>query len=306
MNGQTLHSYGVFSAKVAASAAAASLASTTPFANKAFFGYSTARVGFCDAGQGFTEDYISSLRSDSIPNIDKYSSKVYIVEQKALLSAFHWRNFALTSLRSLLYNYLPIVESHLKNENTEDDDGDFLDDSHVEKPVDLITPFKASIKHICRETTVTTTRRVLERFAVHYVSQRMAWKLLKDVPKSAARKAGRGMPTFVYIFRVSRTTLRGCGLGVLASLIVQVGVDIYGFFKSKPENEEEKLWVLGKKVYSSTLRCGASLVFASIGAGIGAAFIRPTTGQWIGCAMGDLAGPFIVAIFSHRLHLHLG
>lgn len=29
------------------------------------------------------------------------------------------------------------------------------------------------------QTTVVTTRRVLERIAVHYASQRMAWKLLK-------------------------------------------------------------------------------------------------------------------------------
>lgn len=29
------------------------------------------------------------------------------------------------------------------------------------------------------QTSVVTTRRVLERLAVHYVSQRMAWKLLK-------------------------------------------------------------------------------------------------------------------------------
>ncbi|KAH0699400.1 hypothetical protein KY290_014223 [Solanum tuberosum] len=32
-------------------------------------------------------------------------------------------------------------------------------------------------------------------------------------------------------------------------------------------------------------RCGASLVFASIGAGIGAMIVHPTTGQWIGCAI---------------------
>lgn len=29
------------------------------------------------------------------------------------------------------------------------------------------------------QTTVVTTRRVLERLVVHYVSHRVAWKLLK-------------------------------------------------------------------------------------------------------------------------------
>jgi hypothetical protein len=44
----------------------------------------------------------------------------------------------------------------------------------------------------------------------------------------------------------------------------------------------QKLKLLGKKVSGTTIRCGASLIFASIGAGIGATLIRPSTGQWIG------------------------
>lgn len=79
-------------------------------------------------------------------------------------------------------------------------------------------------------------------------------------------------------------------LGVLASWLVQVGIDVYCFFSriygSKEETEEvdiaEQLQLLGRKIYITTLRCGASLIFASIGAGIGAILIRPTMGQWIG------------------------
>lgn len=43
----------------------------------------------------------------------------------------------------------------------------------------------------------------------------------------------------------------------------------------------EKIRLLGRKVYGATIKCGASLVFVSIGAGIGALF-HPSTGQWIG------------------------
>ncbi|XP_031105065.1 uncharacterized protein LOC116009977 [Ipomoea triloba] len=304
-SGQTLHSYGVFSAKLAASAAAASIGATTPFAYRAFLGNTGTRVALCDAGTGFTDDYISSLKSDSTVNLEAYSSKVYFIEQKPLLSAFYWRNFALTSLRSLLLFYLPLLEPHAKMEDDDEDDEDFLQDSQEEQRVDLITPLKKSAKQICRETTVVTTRRVLERLAVHYVSQRMAWKLLKDVPRSAVRKAGRGMPTLVYIYSVTRTTFRGHCLGVLASWIVQVGIDICRLFRSK-DDSEEKVMLLGKKVYIATVRCGASLVFASIGAGIGASFLRPSTGQWIGCAIGDVAGPVIVSMcFEKVLHLEL-
>lgn len=79
-------------------------------------------------------------------------------------------------------------------------------------------------------------------------------------------------------------------LGVLAPWLVQGGVDVYRFFSrmcgSKEETDEvdtaEQLKLLGRKIYVITLRCGASLIFASIGAGLGAILVRPTTGQWIG------------------------
>ena len=79
-------------------------------------------------------------------------------------------------------------------------------------------------------------------------------------------------------------------LAVLASWLVQVGIDVYRFFLricgSKEETDEidraAELQLLGRKIYIATLRCGASLIFASIGAGLGAIIIRPTTGQWIG------------------------
>nr|GME02774.1 Protein sym-1 like [Ipomoea batatas] len=313
-SGQTLHSYGVFSAKLAASAAAASIGATTPFAYRAFLGNTGTRVALCDAGTGFTDDYISSLKSDSTVNLEAYSSKVYFIEQKPLLSAFYWRNFALTSLRSLLLFYLPLLEPHAKMEDDDEDDEDFLQDSQEEQRVDLITPLKKSAKQICRETTVVTTRRVLERLAVHYVSQRMAWKLLKDVPRSAVRKAGRGMPTLVYIYSVTRTTFRGDFFflfwGSISCSSVSHVLEHHFFFLyiplSKDDDTEEKVRLLGKKVYIATVRCGASLVFASIGAGIGASFLRPSTGQWIGCAIGDVAGPVIVSMcFEKVLHLEL-
>ncbi|XP_042481165.1 uncharacterized protein LOC122061770 [Macadamia integrifolia] len=309
----TLHSYGLFSASVAASAAAASVAAGRPFASRFLFGDGGISVAFSDAGAEWAEDYISKLRSasgnvfqhDSI----KYNTKEYPIELKPLFSAFGMRSFAMTSLRSFLMFYLPLLEPRT---NINEDDDDFLQDSSEEQHVDYVVPFKKSIKQIVRETTVVTTRRVLERLAVHYVSQRMAWKLLKDAPKSAKRKAGRGMPTFVYFYSVSRTTFRGHLLGVLASWLVQVGIEIYRCFslianggEENDSDKREQIQVLGKKVSGATVRCGASLVFASIGGGIGAIF-HPSAGQWIGCAIGDLAGPIIVTFCLERtLHLEL-
>lgn len=67
---------------------------------------------------------------------------------------------------------------------------------------------------------------------------------------------------------------------------MQVGIDIWRIFKSKQDGDtldrSEKIQLLRRKISINTVRCGASLVFASIGAGIGAMILRPTTGQWIG------------------------
>ncbi|KAI8011845.1 hypothetical protein LOK49_LG06G00316 [Camellia lanceoleosa] len=309
LSGQTLHSYGFFSASLAASTAAASVAAATPLASRVFFRNTGRSIAYCDAGAALTdEDYITSIRNASanifLHDSLHYSTKEYKIELKPLFSAFGLRFLALASLRSFLSSYLSLSKSR---SNVEEDDDDFLQDDPGEHQVDLVVPFKKSVKQVIRETTVVTTRRVLERIAVHYVSQRMAWKLLKDIPKSAVRKAERGMPTFVYFVSVSKTTFRGHLLGVAASWLVQVGIDIYRFFSymSREDDDQidraEQFQLLGKKVYGTTVRCGASLVFASIGAGIGASLFRPLIGQWIGCVIGDTAGPLIVSFCFEKV-----
>lgn len=312
---QSFHSSGLFSASSAASLAAASVAASAPFASRFLFGCPKTPVAYCDAGAALTDDYISNIRRASGDifrhNSLTYTTKEYNIELKPLFSAFEFKTFAMTTLRSFLMFYLPLLEPNM---STEEDDEDFLQDTQDGRHVDLVVPFKKSMKQIVRETTVVTTRRILERLAIHYVSQRMAWKLLKDVPKSAVRKAHRGMPTLVYFFRVSRTTFRGHFLGVAASWLVQVGIEIFRCFSRITNSEEEEnqvnkseqAKVLGKKVSGITIRCGASLVFASIGAGIGAVLIRPSSGQWIGCALGDLAGPIVVSVCLEKaLHSDL-
>lgn len=305
---QSLHASGFFSAKAAASAAAASVAAGAPYVYKSFSNFSVPVV-YCDAGATLSDDYISNLRSASVKIFQNdslnYSTKEYKFELKPLFSAFEMRALTLTTLRSFLMFFLPLLEPRT---NLEEDDDDFLQDTEEEQSVDYIVPFKKSLKQIARESTVTTTRRILERITVQYVSQRMAWKLLKDLQKSAMRKAGRRMPSYIFFFSVCKTTLRGHFLGVAASWIISVGIDIYRSFSpminSKEEVDEidtpQKLKLLGKKVSGTTIRCGASLIFASIGAGIGATLIRPSMGQWIGCILGDLAGPVIVSFCLER------
>lgn len=77
-------------------------------------------------------------------------------------------------------------------------------------------------------------------------------------------------------------------LGVTASWVVQVGIRLCQFFTSMSKNDvgdmnkDERTRLLRQKIFIATVRCHASLIFASIGGGIGATLFRPATGQWIG------------------------
>jgi len=182
--------------------------------------------------------------------------------------------------------------------------------------VDLVTPFHNSVKQIMRETSIVTTRRVLERIVVRHVSQRTAWKLLKDASKSAKRKAARGMSTPQYTFCVARTTFRAHALGVAAAWVVQSIIEVYRCFIRKPSDETlpsddeeqfddmDKFRLFGRKVYGISIKSCFSLVLASVGAGIGA-LLHPVHGQWFGCALGDVAGPIVAIIVFEKMQLPL-
>ncbi|CAN8301811.1 unnamed protein product [Cochlearia groenlandica] len=304
----SLHSPSLSSASVVASAAAVSAAAGAPFASRFLFGSFEPRVAYCDAAAAIDDDYLATIRKMSADAFQRQpltyipSFKEYNIQPKPIFSAFELRALTMTTLRSLMMCYLPLLEPKKPSE----DDDDFLDNDAEKPRPDLIVPLKLSAKQIARETSVMTTRRLLERLSISYVSQRMAWKLLKDVPKSALRKSGRGWPTHVYIFKVSQTTFRGHLLGVAASWTVQVVIEIYRCVnryvkvaEGKEEDEQivisEQAKVLGNKVVGITVRCGASLVFAAIGAGICSCLMRPSFGQWIGLSLGDMAGPMVVS-----------
>ncbi|GJT77598.1 hypothetical protein Tco_1044323 [Tanacetum coccineum] len=170
--------------------------------------------------------------------------------------------------------------------------------------VDLIEPFKKSVKQILCETGVVTTRRFLERFVVHHFPQRAVWKLLKDVPKSALLQINQLDANLHFTpFVLAGTTIRVAPTSCVRDIT-----------KSKNEGEDvdivvykgEQVKVLGKRVCGVTVRCGASLVFASIGAGISATLLRPKTGQSLGCLLGDMVGPIIVSFcFANVPYLEL-
>lgn len=83
----------------------------------------------------------------------------------------------------------------------------------------------------------------------------------------------------------------GQGLGLAATWLIEVGIEINRFISLMIRSGElddddidlgERLKLLGKKVSGTCIRCGTSLAFGFIGAGIGATLIRPSMGQHIG------------------------
>ncbi|KAG2620945.1 uncharacterized protein LOC120666248 [Panicum virgatum] len=320
------HSHaGLSAAAVAATAAAAFSSTGVPLSARHLFGFPGFTVAHCDAGttagwNGAPEliNYLNTKILDSIKQAGtdhfQYPTKEYPSELKPLFSAFGLKNFTITTLRSFLLYYLPLIQPK-PHTDTDDEDEDLLQDAPEEK-VDLVTPFHNSVKQIMRETSIVTTRQVLERIVVRHVSQRTAWKLLKDASKSAKRKAARGMSTPQYTFCVARTTFRAHALGVAAAWVVQSIIEVYRCFIRKPSDETlpsdddeqfddmDKFRLFGRKVYGITIKSCFSLVLASVGAGIGA-LLHPVHGQWFGCALGDVAGPVVAIIVFEKMQLPL-
>ncbi|ONK65799.1 uncharacterized protein A4U43_C06F1090 [Asparagus officinalis] len=112
-------------------------------------------IFYCDAGIALDEGYIPSLRiaSENILNRESinYRTKEYPVELKPVFSAFELKSLAITSLRSFLLFYLPLLEPRPPR----DDDDDFLEETPKDKPVDLAVPFRNSVKQIFREVVTT-------------------------------------------------------------------------------------------------------------------------------------------------------
>ncbi|KAJ1265430.1 hypothetical protein BS78_08G076000 [Paspalum vaginatum] len=300
--------------------AAAFSSSGVPLSARHLFGFPGFNVAHCDAGttaglngvSDLVDDLNTKIR-DSIQYARKdytqYPTKEYPSELKPLFSAFGLKNFTITTLRSFLLYYLPLIQPK-PHTDSEDEDDDLLQDTPQEQPVDLVTPFHKSVKQIIRETSIVTTRRVLERIVVLHVSERTAWKLLKDASKSAKRKAARGMSTPHYTFCVARTTFRAHALGVAAAWVVQSIIEVYRCFIRKPSEDDQpsdqqfedmnKFRLFGRKIYGITVKSSFCLVLASVGAGIGA-LLHPVHGQWFGCALGDVAGPVVAIIVFEKM-----
>ncbi|GKC10446.1 hypothetical protein Tco_1007228 [Tanacetum coccineum] len=207
-------------------------------------------VAYCDVGHApLLATSETAFQHDTLNS----GAKEYDIKLKPLLSAFHLRPFALRSMRCFLMFYLPLLQSNIEecaNVSLHD-----LVDEHqdvdylvlcVFLSIELAVRIFYSVTSFCLKEFMKISGGllllllgVLERLAVHIcLPRRAAWKLIKDVPMSAMRKANKGMPFYIYFVRVSRTTFRGQFLGYAASWIVQVGIECYRFVRDISKSNE--------------------------------------------------------------------
>ncbi|KAL3678500.1 hypothetical protein R1sor_021456 [Riccia sorocarpa] len=305
---KSLHSFSSFSSLSAALAASVGVnfLPSYPVYRPQFGSWDwNGDYALCDQGVNAEEPWQDSRWVPQYEPKDEAFGKTYNVELKPLFSAFRPRALAATTVRCSLVNFLPLLEAYVQ---PDDDDMEEDVDRPANIPVDPVVPMKRSVIHILREVSVITIRRILERAAVHYASPRMAWKLLKDIPKSASRKAGRDVTRFQLFVGVCKTTFRAHALGVMANWVVQLIMDVYRYLRvSTPAKKGEgrkqvaqdskDFNKLVRKTAGNTLKVGASLALGSVGAGLGTVLIKPSIGTWIGLAAGDLAGPYLVSLW---------
>ena len=120
-------------------------------------------VAHCDAGttavwNDGSDELVNELNTKILDSMQyarkdyfQNTTKEYPSELKPLFSAFGLKNFTITTLRSFLLYYLPLIQPK-PHTDSEDEDDDLLHDAQ-EKPVDLVTPFYNSVKQIMREVT---------------------------------------------------------------------------------------------------------------------------------------------------------
>lgn len=316
-----VHSFASLSAIAAASAAASTVGILPLYVSSSYLRDDVGCIAYCEAlhddatylGTSSLDDEDIDLKTaphEEDIDLEKlaanelyrraYANKSYHVTLKPIYSAFYPWALSLTVLRALAVNFQSVMETYLSRLQEDEEEDEFDEEEPV--PIDIEGALKGSGWTIARELTVITTRRLLERFVVRRVSRRTAWKLLKDLPSSSTRKAGRLLPKMELLTGVTKTTFRGQLLGIAASWLVQLLIDIYSYIRALYRRrrkmqtgidyhvEKEELAFFLRKTVGNTLKCGAALALSSVGAGIGVVLIRPSWGQRFGCMAGEFAG----------------
>lgn len=151
--------------------------------------------------------------------------KASAVAPRPVLSVFTPRSLAWTMVRAALLQGIPLVERYLAALEEQEE----LEAQNVAAPPvafpDLGPAAVRARDTVARDLCVQLTRRCAERLVARHQPPRVTYKLLKDVYKSARRKALRPafalLPCYERAARLARTALRAQLVPCACELLVQ-------------------------------------------------------------------------------------
>lgn len=237
-----------------------------------------------------------------------------------------------TGVRCLALAYLPLLEQYLPQEDLGDDDEDYDYDGKPKDrtpppPPDLVKPAFSALRMTLRELSVQVIRKAVERAVIPLVDKRTGWELTKDTFKSAKRKAQRKLESWSeapgLVGDIFVETLKGHILGTVASLLLQLFMDVVDFTKyfyrhrraiyRKPRLLYSQVVRLQRRMLAQGAKSVGALVASSACAAAGC-LLWHHGGYSVGFALGDMLGvsavnkfvdPFIVRIQKEMLELEL-
>ena len=224
--------------------------------------------------------------------------KGHAVRQQPVHSFLRPRTLVASALRNFFLHFAPLLDQWGKA--IEEAEREHRGEGEVEWP-----PFPSTraarakfCAGFCREGAVHTVRRVLEHGVAARASARTTWKLLKDVPRSAVRKARRAEGALwtartggAQVARVTRTAVRGNSLVTLADFIVRQATDFHLIFREQAglRAPRQRALAYGKCTLGNALHGGICL--ALVGACAGTLSLVPGPDFWP--ALPPLAGMFL-------------
>eukprot|EP00238_Polyblepharides_amylifera_P009645 CAMPEP_0196578906 /NCGR_PEP_ID=MMETSP1081-20130531/12383_1 /TAXON_ID=36882 /ORGANISM="Pyramimonas amylifera, Strain CCMP720" /LENGTH=233 /DNA_ID=CAMNT_0041898295 /DNA_START=367 /DNA_END=1068 /DNA_ORIENTATION=- len=216
-----------------------------------------------------------------------------------------------TSLKSALLHFAPVFDEWLtllkqQEENNEED--------QPFPPFPDVKPslFKTAYA-IVRSTVAVTVRRVMERIlAFKFCSSRTMWKLMKDIPGSARKKAGMPLleaaPRVSRAAKMTRTCARGYILIVVSDALVQQSLITYKAVGQarqlrKANQSTDIVWQkLARQSVHNLAKMVGILTAASLACGV-VVLLRPREcpriaywGTLAALSVGDLLGDLAVGL----------
>ena len=237
--------------------------------------------------------------------VSPVQEKVYVFDtEPQLLAAFDSRALLRTIIKGFVLGFhRPVtlwfkqVEETLEREE-ESGEREPLPEFH------LVPPLRSSVLMCARDVVVRSLKEAMQLLASAVFPGKIAAKLLKDVRRSAMRKAARvpDLPAWRRAAWVARTASRAHMVAILSDTIVSQAINLYKYYASvngrqdargRPKKKDGEvvhaIIAFRNETYMNVARHLIALAFASAGAGVGSC-VHVNHGSWIGMVLGDALG----------------